>query len=265
MTIPFVKFQGAGNDFILIDGRNKDYSHIPVKMMCDRHFGIGADGLMVLQNKEGYDFEMVYYNSDGNLSSMCGNGGRCIVAWAHQLGLGNENKFTFWAPDGKHDAVVNEKTISLKMNPVSDWKTIDNQTIELNTGSPHYVYFGHDNIDELNLNDWAKSIRYNEPYSKLGINVNTVNTLGNNQLKMRTYERGVEDETLSCGTGVTAAVLASVILKDNLEGIHIHEGNNEIKMLTKGGNLSISFEKTVEGFDSIWLIGPAEFVFAGQW
>ncbi len=265
MTIPFVKFQGTGNDFILIDGRNKDYSNIPVKLMCDRHFGIGADGLMILQNKEGYDFEMVYYNSDGNLSSMCGNGGRCIAFWAHKLGISKHKKLHFWAPDGAHEAEVNENIVSLKMNPVNSWKMIDNLTIELNTGSPHYVSFRFDNIDELNIIEWAKNIRFHEPYTQEGINVNVASILGENHLKMRTYERGVEDETLSCGTGVTAAVLASVILKDNLEGIYIQEGNNEIKMLTKGGSLSISFEKTVEGFDNIWLIGPAEFVFAGQW
>lgn len=265
MTIPFVKFQGTGNDFILIDGRNKDYSNIPVKLMCDRHFGIGADGLMILRNKEGYDFEMVYYNSDGNLSSMCGNGGRCIVFWAHQLGIGKNNKLNFWAPDGAHEAMVLKNTVSLKMNPVKNWIIIDNQTVELNTGSPHYVYFGHDNIDELNLNEWAKNIRYNTPYTLEGINVNTVTLLGENHLKMRTYERGVEDETLSCGTGVTAAVLASVILRDNLAGIKIQSGMNEIRMSTKGGELSISFEKTELGFDNISLIGPAEYVFSGQW
>ena len=265
MTIPFVKFQGTGNDFILIDGRNKDYSNIPVKLMCDRHFGIGADGLMILQNKEGYDFEMVYYNSDGNLSSMCGNGGRCIVFWAHQLGIGKNNKLTFWAPDGAHEARVHENTVSLKMNPVKNWKIINNQTVELNTGSPHYVYFGHDNIDDFNLIEWAKNIRYSTPYTQEGINVNTVNILGENHLKMRTYERGVEDETLSCGTGVTAAVLASVILRDNLVGIKIQSGMNEIRMSTKGGELSISFEKSELGFDNISLIGPAEYVFSGQW
>lgn len=265
MTIPFVKFQGTGNDFILIDGRNKEFTNLPVKLMCDRHFGIGADGLMILQNKEGYDFEMVYYNSDGNLSSMCGNGGRCIVYWAHQLGIGEGNKIHFWAPDGAHEAIVQNNMVSLKMNPVNDWKNIDNETIELNTGSPHYVYFGHSNIDELNINEWAKNIRYNEPYSQNGINVNTVSVIGENHLKMRTYERGVEDETLSCGTGVTAAVLASVILRDNLTGIKLMPGINEIKMSTKGGNLSISFEQTEIGFDQIHLIGPAEFVFSGQW
>jgi len=265
MTIPFVKFQGTGNDFILIDGRNKDYSNIPVKLMCDRHFGIGGDGLMILQNKEGYDFEMVYYNSDGNLSSMCGNGGLCIAFWAHKLGISKHKKLHFWAPDGAHEAEVDENIVSLKMNPVNSWKMIDNQTIEINTGSPHYISFGCDNIDELNLIEWAQKIRYHEPYTQEGINVNVACILGENHLKMRTYERGVEDETLSCGTGVTAAVLASVILSENRTGIKIQSGINEIKMSTKGGNLSISFEKKEAGFDHIWLIGSVEHVYSGQW
>ena len=265
MTIPFVKFQGTGNDFILIDGRNKDYSNIPVKLMCDRHFGIGGDGLMILQNKKGYDFEMVYYNSDGNLSSMCGNGGRCIAFWAHKLGISKHKKLHFWAPDGAHEAEVDENIVSLKMNPVNSWKMIDNQTIEINTGSPHYVSFGCENIDELNLIEWAQKIRYHEPYTQEGINVNVACILGENHLKMRTYERGVEDETLSCGTGVTAAVLASVILSENRTGIKIQSGINEIKMSTKGGNLSISFEKKEAGFDHIWLIGSVEHVYSGQW
>lgn len=267
MIIPFVKFQGTGNDFILIDGREQSYNSLPVKLMCDRNFGIGADGLMILQNKEGYDFEMIYYNSDGNLSSMCGNGGRCIVKWAHQLGLGNNGKFIFWAPDGMHEAHVNHNKVSLKMTDVRGWQLINNQTVELNTGSPHYVDFGIQNIHELDLISWAKNIRYNEPYLNKGINVNAV-TLGNETtLSMRTYERGVENETLSCGTGVTAAVLSSYILKDKL-GLNEHyfgEGKFETSMHTKGGNLSVSFETGDSHFYNIWLKGPAEFVFSGNW
>ena len=267
MIIPFVKFQGTGNDFILIDGREHVFSHLPVKLMCDRHFGIGADGLMILTHKPGYDFEMIYYNSDGNLSSMCGNGGRCIVQWAHSLGIKPSGEYHFWAPDGAHDAIVSNNQVSLKMNDVDQWQIIDNQTIELNTGSPHYVHFGHSNLDELNLIDWAKGIRYNQPYTEKGINVNTV-TLGESTvLKMRTYERGVEDETLSCGTGVTAAVLSSFILRDIL-GLKQHYSDNEkheISMETRGGKLSVSFEKNKDKFTNIWLNGPAKFVFSGTW
>lgn len=267
MNIPFVKFQGTGNDFILVDGRKQSYKSLPVKLMCDRNFGIGADGLMILQEKEGYDFEMVYYNSDGNLSSMCGNGGRCIVQWAHQLGLGNHGKFTFWAPDGQHEAIVNQRQISLKMTDVNNWQLIDNETVEINTGSPHYVHFGHPNIQELDLITWAKSVRYNEPYTNLGINVNTVELGVHTTLGMRTYERGVENETLSCGTGVTAAVLASYILRDKLGLGEYYQGKKDFNasMQTRGGNLSVSFETADNKFHNIWLIGPAEFVFNGNW
>jgi len=267
MIIPFVKFQGTGNDFILIDGREITYSSLPVKLMCDRHFGIGADGLMILTNKPDYDFEMIYYNSDGNLSSMCGNGGRCIVQWAHSLGVKPSGEYHFWAPDGAHDALVSNNHVSLKMNDVTNWQIIDNQTIELNTGSPHYVHFGHSNLETLNLIDWAKSIRYSQHYAQHGINVNTV-TLGNSSiLEMRTYERGVEDETLSCGTGVTAAVLSSFILRDTLglENQYSGAGPFETSMHTKGGDLSVSFEIHKGKFANIWLNGPAKFVFSGEW
>ncbi len=260
--VNFVKFQGTGNDFILIDGRtNSILNTLPIKQMCDRNFGIGADGLMILQNKVGYDFEMIYYNSDGNLSSMCGNGGRCIAQWAHQLGIGNNNKLKFWAPDGEHIAIIDKDQVNLKMNNVSSWKIIDENTIEINTGSPHYVHFTKNPIEDHPLFSWAQSIRYNEQYSKEGINVNISRVITPEQLQMRTYERGVEDETLSCGTGVTATVLAHAILQASI----LRDTKQIVHMETPGGNLAIEFSKTENGFENIWLIGPAKEVFSGQW
>jgi len=260
--VNFVKFQGTGNDFILIDGRTTEVpSSLPVKKMCDRNFGIGADGLMILQNKVGFDFEMIYYNSDGNLSSMCGNGGRCIAHWAHQLGIGNNNKLKFWAPDGEHIALIDINQVRLKMNNVTYWKIIDENTVEINTGSPHYVHFTENSIKDYPLISWAQSIRYNETYSEEGINVNISKVIEIEHLQMRTYERGVENETLSCGTGVTAAVLAHTIL----HGSKLDRTKQIVHMETSGGKLAIEFEKTENGFENIWLIGSAEKVFSGQW
>ncbi len=260
--VNFIKFQGTGNDFILIDGRTMEVpSSLPVKKMCDRNFGIGADGLMILQNKVGYDFEMIYYNSDGNLSSMCGNGGRCIAQWAHQLGIGNINELKFWAPDGEHIALIDSNQVRLKMNNVSSWKIIDENTVEINTGSPHYVHFTENSINDYPLLSWAKTIRYNETYANVGINVNITKVIERDYLQMRTYERGVENETLSCGTGVTATVLAHSILHGSMLG----NTKQMVHMATPGGKLAIEFEKTETGFENIWLIGPAEEVFSGQW
>lgn len=260
--LSFVKFQGTGNDFILIDGRTIEIpTTLPVKTMCDRNFGIGADGLMILQDKVGYNFEMIYYNSDGNLSSMCGNGGRCISQWAHQLGIGNNNELKFWAPDGEHIAIIDKDQVRLQMNNVSSWKIIDENTVEINTGSPHYVQFTDNDIETYPLFSWAQSIRYNETYSQVGINVNISKVIEMNHLQMRTYERGVENETLSCGTGVTATVLAHVVLHGSNLGVK----KQIVHMDTLGGKLAIEFEKTEIGFENIWLIGPAEEVFSGQW
>jgi len=260
--INFVKFQGTGNDFILIDGRTISIpTTLPIKQMCDRNFGIGADGLMILQNKVGYDFEMIYYNSDGNLSSMCGNGGRCIAQWAHQLGVGNENELKFWAPDGEHLAIIDNDQIRLKMNNVISWNIIDENTVEIYTGSPHYVHFTVNSIENYPLFSWAQSIRFNEPYTKEGINVNISKVITAVHLQMRTYERGVENETLSCGTGVTATVLAHAIL----HGSNSDNTNQCNHMDTLGGKLEIEFEKTKNGFENIWLIGPVKEVFSGQW
>ena len=280
MTIPFVKYQGTGNDFVLIDNRTgawQDYLAMQVPLqfatekdlvahICHRRLGIGADGLMLLQNKEGFHFEMVYFNSDGGLSSMCGNGGRCIAAWAFSLGLGDDS-LQFWAPDGTHEArkTNDGKGIALNMNPVSLVQQINTNDWELNTGSPHYVSFQDNNIQQLALVDWAKNIRYNEPYTNQGINVNAVNILDENTISMRTYERGVEDETLSCGTGVCAAAISFVQRSQPHTEANSNEVQNHlIEVITPGGTLQVSLQRDQNNYDHIVLIGPATFVFQGQ-
>jgi diaminopimelate epimerase len=280
MSLAFVKYEGAGNDFILIDNRGgvwQDYLAASIASteseksliarLCHPKFGIGADGLMLLQDKEGYDFEMVYFNSDGGKSSMCGNGGRCIAAWAFSLGIGKlENLLNFWAPDGAHTAThlpIPTETaqlpmtewISLSMNDVDAIHKLNNHSYELNTGSPHFVSIKSEDIHQIDLVAWAQGIRYNAPYTEAGINVNAVNILDDTHIAMRTYERGVEGETLSCGTGVTAAALSLAIM-NSLGGGLIH-------VSTRGGDLSVAFSRSPKGFCNIQLQGPARMVFSG--
>lgn len=262
MQIKFYKYQGTGNDFIIIDNRKKKFpisnSNL-VAFLCDRKFGIGADGLMLLQNKKGYDFEMVYYNSDGNPSSMCGNGGRCLVAFAYHLGV-IKKKAKFLAVDGQHEAEIiskdgNSLQVKLKMQDVTKIEKIKNDLF-LNTGSPHYIKFVK-NLSSFNVFDEGKKVRYSNKFKNEGTNVNFLE-FKNNCLHVRTYERGVENETLSCGTGVTAAALAYAYLNNK----------KKIKNLlvdTPGGILKIHFNKIAqESFNDIWLEGPATLVFEGK-
>ena len=258
MQINFHKYQGTGNDFIIIDNRDMKFNRAAntlVAKLCDRRFGIGADGLILLQSKEGYDFEMVYYNSDGNESSMCGNGGRCIVEFAHTLGLIKDNKASFHAIDGAHEAIVKHPNISLKMNDVNSVEMNAGYCF-LNTGSPHYVSFVH-SIENYNVLDEGKKIRNNTRFKAEGVNVNFVEKKYND-LFVRTYERGVEAETYSCGTGVTAAALVA-----SLKGVATTQLDCNIKTL--GGNLIVKFKRhTDNSFTDIWLEGPATFVFKGE-
>lgn len=256
MNIEFYKYQGTGNDFVLIDNRSMALPNADqplVARLCDRKFGIGADGLMLLQNKAGYDFEMVYFNADGNPSSMCGNGGRCITAFAQKLGV-IEADATFLAVDGPHEASVQGDIVRLKMQDVSSIEQLDNGWF-LDTGSPHVVQFV-DAVSELDVVQEGRAIRNNDRFQAEGTNVNFVEAAPNN-IKVRTYERGVEDETLSCGTGVTACVLASFLAGINNEA-------NHCLIETPGGQLTVSFEQHEEGFRNIWLEGPATFVFHGS-
>ena len=257
MKITFYKYHGTGNDFIIIDNREMLFDRKRtdlIKKLCDRRFGIGADGLMLLQNKPGYDFEMVYYNSDGNESSMCGNGGRCIVAFAKSLGLVTE-KARFVATDGEHEAVAKDNWISLKMNDVPVIEKSDDFYF-LNTGSPHYVKFVK-NIKDFPVFEEGKKIRYNNRFKEGGTNVNFVE-IQDGALFVRTYERGVENETYSCGTGVTAAAIVAAIETISTQG-------NSCDIKTLGGNLRVRFNNhSNKQFNDIWLEGPAAFVFKGE-
>jgi diaminopimelate epimerase len=253
MNVNCYKYQGTGNDFILIDNRDNSISLSTeqIKWLCDRRFGIGADGLMLLELESTADFKMVYFNSDGNESSMCGNGGRCITAFAKKIGvISSEAKFL--ATDGLHDAKIVDDLISLKMNDVRNVE-IGSDFFYLNTGSPHYVKYVSD-VEKMDVYTEGKKVRYNARFEAEGTNVNFIEKK-ENELFVRTYERGVENETLSCGTGVTAAALVAAI-----SGASTTKNNCAIKTL--GGYLNVNFEKVLEHtFYNIWLEGPATFVF----
>lgn len=255
MKINFYKYQGIGNDFIILDNRQSIYNTLDKKQiayLCNRHFGIGADGLMKLENSDKGDFTMKYYNSDGNESSMCGNGGRCIVAFAKRNNL-FEKSCTFHAIDGVHTAEINNDIVKLKMNDVNEIKIFETYT-ELNTGSPHYVCVSTD-INRLDMKKEGRLIRYSPKYKEHGINVNFVEVLDENTLYVRTYERGVEDETLSCGTGVCAC---AIDFKKNIPGTHW------VKIKTPGGELDVHFSinEKMQAHD-VFLEGKAQFVFEG--
>ena len=257
MNIQFYKYQGTGNDFVLLDNRNKIYDQLPasqIKQICDRHFGVGADGLMLLNNKEGFDFEMVYYNADGNFGSMCGNGGRCMIKFASHIGI-KKNRYKFLASDGVHDAEIDlDGKVSLKMQNVNDVDfKIDHYV--LNTGSPHFVKLVK-NVADMDVVAEGRKIRYNKEFAEEGVNVNFIELLSDDEIFVRTYERGVENETLSCGTGVTASALISA---------HNDKGFNRVEVKTKGGKLDVEFEKMSDtAFADIWLSGPVDLVFTGE-
>ncbi|MCB9202316.1 MAG: diaminopimelate epimerase [Flavobacteriales bacterium] len=255
MKLHFSKYQGAGNDFVIIDNRKNDITltEKQVYFLCDRHFGIGADGLILLENHNDLDFYMKYYNSDGNESTMCGNGGRCIVRFASDLGIIKE-KTTFLATDGLHHANVFPESIQLQMIDVEQIKNINNDYV-INTGSPHYVQFVSD-INNFNVYKEGNKIRYSELFKIEGINVNFVEEISENHIYVRTYERGVEDETLACGTGITASVLA-YSQKKNLNSA-------KINVDALGGKLNVCFTKENNIFTNVWLEGGAEFVFSGE-
>ncbi|MCH7410952.1 diaminopimelate epimerase [Belliella sp. DSM 111904] len=255
MQFSFYKYQGTGNDFIMIDDRNEAFpeDNLPlVQMLCDRKFGIGADGLILIRYKDGFDFEMIYFNSDGS-QSMCGNGARCAVAFSKFINI-IDTETKFLAIDGPHTAVVDGSLVELGM---SDVNSISNagQDYFVNTGSPHHVRFV-DNVLSYPVVDQGAAVRYSDDYKPNGTNVNFVTPISDEEIHVRTYERGVENETLSCGTGVTACALVYGI-KHQL---------NEVKILTPGGKLKVRFSAAADGsFRNIKLIGPAEQVFHGVW
>lgn len=255
MQIEFFKYQGTGNDFIMLDNRAGKYDFLTaehIQKLCDRRFGIGADGLICINQHATYAFEVDYSNSDGS-KSFCGNGARCSVAFAQELGI-DCKEVEFLAIDGSHLAKMESDWVSVQMQPVQTITQADADYI-LNTGSPHYVRFC--SLDALNsVVSVGKSIRYNDTFRTDGINVNLVTESGNT-LHVATYERGVEDETLSCGTGVTAAALAMAYKNKKI-------GNQHVEIESKGGKLSVSFQvESSNSFSNIWLSGPAVFVFRG--
>jgi len=256
MKLQFSKYHGTGNDFILIDNRTAGITLTPkqIAALCHRRFGIGADGLMLLELEEGYDFKMVYFNSDGNPSSMCGNGGRCITRFAYDLGI-HRQEFLFIAIDGPHKAWIDNKNmIRLKMNNVDEVE--NHSTYELlNTGSPHFIKFVSD-LEGYPVYKEGNAIRNSEKFKKEGVNVNFVEVIDDHQIFVRTYERGVEDETYSCGTGVTAAAIVNA---------HNERGFNHIGIKTLGGELFVEYNKIDDNhFEDIWLCGPAIQVFEGN-
>lgn len=257
MIIHFEKYQGTGNDFIMLDNLDGKYDGLTIEQIakaCDRRFGIGADGLIKIDRHESLDFEMDYYNSDGS-KSFCGNGARCAVAFAGSLGI-DVSSTKFMAIDGEHHATFKSESICLDMLPVESVNQSDRDYI-LNTGSPHFVRYVNE-LSAENIVDVGRQIRYSEPFKKDGINVNLVQELADHSIRILTYERGVEDETLSCGTGATACAITFGLKYGML-------GKNSVQVQVKGGILNVEFEQLADGtFKNVKLIGPAEFVFKGE-
>lgn len=257
MNLSFYKYQGTGNDFVMVDNRQdffpKNNTEL-IERLCDRRFGIGADGLILLETDEKLDFRMVYYNSDGNESSMCGNGGRCLVAFAKQLGI-ITNQTSFIATDGLHHATIDDNGIvSLQMKDIENIK-LESDYVFLNTGSPHHVQLVED-LAHYNIQEEGAKIRYSYLYGKAGSNVNFVSQINEATFAVRTYERGVEGETLSCGTGVTAVAIAMNAIGKTK--------SNQIALLAEGGELAVRFQKEGSAYHNVYLIGPATFVFEGK-
>ena len=255
MDIQFSKYQGTGNDFVIIDNRNGNVSlsNTQIAFLCDRKFGVGADGLILLGTATGYDFSMAYYNKDGTEGTMCGNGGRCLVQYAYDHGIVKE-KYFFIAIDGPHEASIeNNGWIHLKMSDVNAVEVGDIFFLT-NTGSPHYVQLVHD-VENFDVVTAGKSIRYNDRFKVEGVNVNFIE-FQNDHLFVRTYERGVENETYSCGTGVTAAAITT----------HLNKiGEHHVSIKTLGGVLAVSFKNQGGGqFNQIWLQGPGTFVYSAS-
>jgi len=260
MKVVFSKFHGAGNDFVLIDNREQKLTlnTEQIAFLCHRRFGIGADGLMFLEQSDQYDFEMKYYNADGREGTMCGNGGRCIIAFADLMNI-KKNQFLFKAIDGLHNATILSKNnslwqVKLQMTDVNNVEKNDTYYF-LNTGSPHHVEFV-ENVQDIDVFTKGKSIRNNTYYGpKGGTNVNFV-SFENDVIHVRTYERGVEDETLACGTGVTAVAIATAL--------HLGSYQKEYRLHAQGGDLQVSFDQHENRYTNIWLTGPAAHVFSSE-
>jgi len=254
MSINFYKYQGTGNDFIIIDNRKKTFPKSNISLvtkLCDRHFGIGADGLILIESDATTDFKMIYFNADGS-QAMCGNGARCAVAFAKKLNI-IDSKTTFTAVDGPHYAEITNDLISLHMIDVNE-VILNNGYTFANTGTQHHVEVV-DNLDNFPVFEKGKEIRYNI-YGEKGSNVNFVEQINTNTFRVRTYEKGVEDETLACGTGVTAVAIAMYATKKTTEKL--------IKLPVEGGLLEVSFDEKNGNYSNIFLKGPAVCVFKGD-
>lgn len=253
MNLAFSKYQATGNDFIMVDNRKENFPKNDkslVARLCDRRFGIGADGLILMEESEMFDFTMVYFNADGGQGSFCGNGSRCSVIFAHSLDMIRDHG-RFEAFDGEHEAIVGSGLIKVRMADVQNGSKVLNGTF-IDTGSPHYVEI-HQNVDDLDVERLGSSLRYSSEFSPAGANINFVEMLEAGNIRVRTYERGVEAETLSCGTGVTASALVTAA-----------ETTSEVQVLTLGGELKVSFERQENSYSNIWLEGPAQKSFDGE-
>jgi len=254
MPIRFTKYQSTGNDFVLIDNREGKFpvdNTALIHKLCDRKFGVGADGLILLETSEIADFTMRYYNADGSLGSFCGNGSRAVVSFAQSLGI-IEDKTSFEAYDGLHEAIITRNLIQIKMADVQNGRVLLNGTF-IDTGSPHYIEFV-EALNNIDVVQQGRAVRNSAIFEPNGSNINYVEKTGKRQIRVRTYERGVENETLSCGTGVTAAAIVAA---------NAGMGNN-IAISTLGGDLQVWFEKNDHGYHNIWLEGPTEMVFSGE-
>ena len=259
MRIRFSKYHGTGNDFIIIDNRMLlvQLSEKQVASLCHRRFGIGADGLIMIEESEVGFIKMRYYNSDGIEAGMCGNGGRCVAAWVNNMDPGFKN-FVFEAADGLHKAEVNDHgnglyQVKLSISDVFEFEKLTDGYF-IHTGSPHFVVFTSE-AEQMDVVGMGRQLRYDERFQPYGANVNFV-SFQESAIAVRTYERGVEDETLSCGTGVTASAIAAFL----------HSGANQSKwkIYTRGGELMVSSDFDGQGFGNIILEGPARFLFHGE-
>jgi diaminopimelate epimerase len=262
MKVEFYKYQGTGNDFVMIDDRANSFPDANVELierLCDRRFGIGADGLILLRNIEGFDFQMVYFNADGRPSTMCGNGGRCIAAFASFLGIGKDT-VSFLAADGPHTAEFVDNQVSLQMKDVEMISPRASAYV-LDTGSPHFVLFDSE-IEKMNIIKLAKAIRHNAEFNDQGINVNFVQVDDVSHIKVRTYERGVEDETYSCGTGVVASAISYY---HKFKPKDESKADAVVNVTTQGGPLQVMFDfDNSQRYVNVRLIGPAVQVFKGE-
>jgi len=259
MEIQFFKYQGTGNDFIILDNRNTNWvSYLDeslIRSICTRRTGIGADGLILLNASDQYDFEMIYYNSDGKLGSMCGNGGRCLLKFAQDLGI-NKDTYRFEAFDGVHEGWIEDHLVILGMGQPKGYQSISDSEIWVDTGSPHYVSFQDKSIQEIDVFEQGSAIRQSEVFQPDGVNVNFINVVDQNYISVRTYERGVENETLSCGTGVVASAYAYLQQNGHEDG--------SVQVETLGGTLYVQFDLSENGETEVRLKGPAQKVFEGK-